>query len=118
MPDNGLRIFVVEDEMTIALMIEDMLADLGHRVTGLAMRLPQAMEMAEDVIADLAILDININGRPSFPVAQTLRDRGVKLLFASGYGSPGLEAPFLEEAIIKKPFEASDLRAAIARVAA
>ncbi len=52
-----------------------------------------------------------------FPVAEVLRARGVKLLFASGYGSPGLEAPFLDAVIIKKPFEASDLSAAIARVA-
>ncbi|HEX5006392.1 MAG TPA: response regulator [Hyphomonadaceae bacterium] len=118
MPDSRLRIFVVEDEMTIALMIEDMLTDLGHRVTGVAMRLPQATEMAKDVEADVAILDINLDGRRSFPVAQMLRDRGVKLLFASGYGSPGLEAPFLEETIIKKPFEANDLKRAIARVAA
>ena len=115
---TALRIFVVEDEMTIALMIEDMLTDLGHTVTGLAMRLPQATEMAKDVEADVAILDINLDGRRSFPVAQMLRDRGVKLLFASGYGSPGLEAPFLEEAIIKKPFEANDLKRAIARLAA
>ena len=115
---DALRIFVVEDEMTIALMIEDMLTDLGHTVTGVAMRLPQAAEMAKDVEADVAILDINLDGRRSFPVAQMLRERGVKLLFASGYGSPGLEAPFLEELIIKKPFEASDLKRAIARLAA
>jgi DNA-binding response OmpR family regulator len=115
--NHRLRIFVVEDEMTIALMIEDMLIDLGHQVTGIAMRLPQAAEMARAVDADVAILDINLDGRQSFSVAQMLRDRGVKLLFASGYGSPGLEAPFLGETVIKKPFEAKDLSAAIARVA-
>jgi DNA-binding response OmpR family regulator len=114
----ALRVFVVEDEMTIALMIEDMLTDLGHTVTGLAMRLPQATEMARNVECDIAILDINLDGRTSFPVAQMLRDRGVKLLFASGYGSPGLEAPFLEDLVIKKPFESNDLMRAIARVAA
>jgi CheY-like chemotaxis protein len=117
MPHNSLRIFVVEDEMTIALMIEDMLTDLGHQVAGVAMRLPQAAAMARDVQADVAILDINLDGRRSFPVAQMLRERGVKLLFASGYGSPGLEAPFLGETIIKKPFEASDLKRAIEHVA-
>ncbi|HEY5807782.1 MAG TPA: response regulator [Povalibacter sp.] len=115
--NERLRVFIVEDEMTIALMIEDMLIDLGHQVTGVAMRLPQAAAMARDVEADVAILDINLDGRRSFSVAQMLRDRGVKLLFASGYGSPGLEAPFLQETVIKKPFEARDLSAAIARVA-
>lgn len=111
-----LRVFVVEDEMAVALFLEDMLGDLGHHVAGVAMRLPQAAAMARNIDADLAILDINLDGRRSFPVAETLRARGVKLLFASGYGSPGLEPPFLEEHIIKKPFEASDIRAAIAKV--
>ena len=114
---NGpLRVFVVEDEMTVALSLEDMLGDLGHQVAGVAMRLPQAAQMARNVEADLAILDINLDGRRSFPVAQTLQDRGIKLMFASGYGSPGLEEPFLDALIIKKPFEARDIRAAIAKL--
>jgi len=114
---NSLRILVVEDEMMIAMMLEDMLADLGHKVAGIAMRLPQAMNLAKDVEADIAILDINLDGRKSFPAAEVLRQRGVKLIFASGYGSAGLEAPFLEEVIVKKPFEANDIRAALRRVA-
>lgn len=59
---------VVEDEMMIAMMLEDMLADLGHQVAGVAMRLPQAMrKLAKDIEADIAILDINLDGRKSFP---------------------------------------------------
>jgi len=112
------RIFVVEDEMMIALMIEDMVADLGHHLSGVAMRLPQALEMAKDVQADVAILDINLDGRRSFPVAEELQRRGVKVLFASGYGSPGLEPPFLDAVIIKKPFEQADLKRAIEKVSA
>ena len=113
-----LRIFVVEDEMTIALFLEDVLVDLGHHVAGVAMRLPQAAQMAKEVEADLAILDINLDGRKSFPVAEELRARGVKLLFASGYGSSGLEDPFRNEVVVRKPFEANDIQAAIAKVTA
>lgn len=116
MPDVK-RVLVVEDEMMIAMMLEDMLADLGHEVAGVAMRLPQALEMARTTDASVAILDINLDGRRSFPVAEVLRQRGVKLIFASGYGSPGLEAPFLEEIILKKPFEASDIRSALVKAA-
>ncbi|MEQ1610749.1 MAG: response regulator [Hyphomonadaceae bacterium] len=112
-----LRIHVVDDEMMIAMMLEDMLADLGHKVACLAMRLPQVVEPARTVHADIAILDINLDGRKSFPAAEILRDRGVKLIFASGYGSPGLEALFLEAVIVKKPFEATDIRATLKRVA-
>jgi CheY-like chemotaxis protein len=83
------RVLVVEDEMTIALLIEDMLTDLGHEVVGLAMRLPQAMELAATAIVDLAILDVNLDGRMSFPVADLLSARGVPFVFATGYGSAG-----------------------------
>lgn len=111
----SLRVLVVEDEMMIAMLLEDILNDLGHQVAGVAMRLPQAIEMAKDTDADIAILDINLDGRRSFPVADVLREKGVKLIFASGYGSPGLEAPFLDEIILKKPFEPNDIRLALAR---
>lgn len=114
----SLRVLVIEDEMMIAMLLEDVLVDLGHHVAGVAMRLPQALEMAKAVDADIAILDINLDGRRSFPVADVLREKGVKLIFASGYGSPGLEPPFLDEIILKKPFEPSDIRAALARAAA
>jgi CheY-like chemotaxis protein len=109
------RVLIVEDEMIIAMMLEDTLADLGHQVVGVAMRLPQAMELATTVEADLAILDINLDGKKSFPVAQVLADRGVRVVFASGYGAPGLEAPFLDAVVMKKPFEAPDIRSAINR---
>lgn len=114
---NPLRILIVEDEMTIALMVEDMLTDLGHQVAGIAMRLPQALSLAQTVEADVAILDINLDGRKSFPVAEILNRRGVPVVFASGYGRSGLEPPFDKAVVVAKPFEARDLSEAIQRVA-
>jgi DNA-binding response OmpR family regulator len=110
---NGLRVFVVEDEMTIALMIEDMLLDLGHRIAGLAMRLSPAMDMARTVEADVAVLDVNLDGHRSFPIAAILRERGVPVLFATGYGARGLEPPFESNPVIQKPFDVRDLQAAL-----
>lgn len=110
-----LRVLVVEDEMMIALMLEDMLLDLGHDVVGLAMRLPQALALASSAEIDLAILDVNLDGRMSFPVAAVLAERGVPFFFASGYGSAGVESPFEDRLTIRKPFEVKDLRGAIAR---
>jgi DNA-binding response OmpR family regulator len=109
----ALRVFIVEDEMTIAFLLEDMLADMGHTVVATAMRLPQAEAMARTVDADLAILDINLDGRRSFPVAAILRERGVRLLFASGYGKSGLEPPFERDRVVAKPFETRDISSAI-----
>jgi CheY-like chemotaxis protein len=110
-----LRILVVEDEMTIALLIEDMLIDLGHQVAGLAMRLPQALRLAEETELDFALLDVNLDGRLSFPVADVLARRGVPFAFASGYGSAGLEPGYTQSVVIRKPFELKDLEGAIAR---
>ncbi len=110
----ALRILVVEDEMTIALYLEDLLLELGHEVAGLAMRLPQAMEMAKSAEIDMAILDVNLDGRTSYPVADILAARGVPFMFATGYGLAGVEAPYNQRLIIKKPFNADDLRRAIA----
>lgn len=113
-----LRVLVVEDEMIIAMLLEDVLGELGHQVVGVAMRLPQAMELAGSVEADLAILDINLDGKKSFPIAQMLVDRGVRIIFASGYGAPGLEDPFRDAVVMKKPFEPPDIEAAIRRAMA
>jgi DNA-binding response OmpR family regulator len=108
-----MRILIVEDEMTIALLMEDMVTDLGHEIAGLAMRLPQAMTMAENEDIDFAILDVNLDGRMSFPVADVLQRRGVPFVFATGYGSAGLEAPYKDRTVIQKPFMLSDLQSAI-----
>ena len=114
----SLRILIVEDEMTIALLLEDMVVDLGHEPAALAMRLPQALQLAETEALDLAILDVNLDGRMSFPVAEVLERRGVPFLFATGYGSGGIVETYRDKVVIQKPFSLEDLGRAIDRVAA
>ena len=115
--DGALRILVVEDEMTIALSIEDMLVELGHQVIDLAMRLPQALELARAADFDLAILDVNLDGRMSFPIAEALDDRGLPYIFVTGYGSAGVDPAYRKDAIvIQKPFDLTDLRGSIDRL--
>lgn len=113
-----LRVLVVEDEMTIALLVEDMLVGLGHEVVGLALRLSQATRLAQDSQIDFAVLDVNLDGRPSLPVAEILETRGVPFVFATGYGSAGVDPAYRGRGIvIKKPFDAKDLKGAIERAA-
>jgi CheY-like chemotaxis protein len=116
---DHLRILIVEDEMTIAMLIEDMLTDLGHEVAALAMRLPQALKLAATTpFLDFAILDVNLDGRMSFPVADILGARGVPFIFASGYGSAGLNENYRgSAAVVRKPFRLRDLKLAIERAA-
>jgi CheY-like chemotaxis protein len=114
-----LRILVVEDEMPIALLIEDMLLDLGHEVVGLALHLGKALKLAKSAEIDFAILDVNLSEQMSFPVAEALEARSIPFGFATGYGSAGVEEQYRgRDMVLKKPFDQSDLRGFIERLVA
>lgn len=110
------RVLVVEDEMTIAFLIEDMLVDLGCEVVKVAMRLSEAIDAAERLDLDLAILDINLDGLRSFPVADILARRKIPFVFATGYGSAGVDEAYRTAPVLSKPFVSRDLRDVIGAV--
>lgn len=110
----SLRVLVVEDEMTIALLLEDMLLELGHSVVAMPMRLEAAIGIAQSAEMDFAILDINLDGAKSYPVAEILRARGVPFAFASGYGSVGVDPPFQDLPVLQKPFSLAQLEHLVA----
>lgn len=109
------RILIVEDEFLIAMHLEDLLTEMGHQIVGPASRISEAMEFARDSEIDFAVLDINIAGTKSFPVADILRERGIPFVFASGYGSAGLEDGYRHEATLQKPYELHQIRRAVER---
>jgi CheY-like chemotaxis protein len=83
---SSLQILVVEDESLVAMMIEDMLTDLGHQVVATSGRMPEASKLVSDPSADLAILDVNLNGEETYPLADSLAARKIPFIFATGYG--------------------------------
>lgn len=105
-------ILMVEDEMNLAMMLEDLLDDAGYRVLKAA-RLPKALEMLAQVAADddmridAAILDINLAGVAVFPLADALREQGIPFMFTSGYGAEGLPDGYRHCAVLQKPYNAS-----------
>ena len=107
------RVLLVEDEALVAMLVEDYLTDLGFDVVGPAMRLEQAVQMALTADIDFAVLDINLAGKQSFPIAEILRQRGIAFLFASGYGAAGLTEGFEKVRVLQKPFDRSDLEKAM-----
>ena len=113
MADRALRILIVEDEMLVAMNIEDMLLDLGHEVAGLASRLEPALSLAREAAFDVAMLDVNLAGEASFPVADALRERGIPFLFATGYGIQGIAEDYRDAPVLQKPFRALDLEQAL-----
>jgi CheY-like chemotaxis protein len=73
----GRRVLLVEDEAMIAMLLEDMLEDLGHELVRVANRLEDAVAAAGTEAIDLAILDLNLGGAPTYPAADALAERGI-----------------------------------------
>ena len=109
------KVLVVEDDALIAMLLEDMLAELGFEVVGPATRLRGALELAERQSFDIAILDVHLGSEQSFPVADVLRLRGIPFIFATGYGADGLNAGYRQTVTLQKPFESRQLESAISR---
>jgi CheY-like chemotaxis protein len=108
---QGLKVLVVEDESMVSMLMEDMLQDLGCTVVGTVARFEEALRLAtNDPAFDVALLDVNLNGRQTFPIAEQLAARGVRFIFATGYGE-GILPPSLQGGqILQKPFELQALQ--------
>ncbi|MBP1806568.1 response regulator [Rubellimicrobium aerolatum] len=114
----GKRILVVEDEMIIAMLIEDILTDMGATVVGPAARVARAMDLLGTEDVDAALLDVNLAGETTTAVAEELRRRGIPFAFATGYGVSGLPAGFSGQPFLQKPFQERDLSQVMAQVLA
>ena len=111
------RVLVVEDEIMIRMLLEDMLTDLGYEVAGAAGGLDEALALARDAALDVAILDVNLNGNPVYPVAEVLAGRGVPFIFSTGYGEQGLPDGYRECQMLQKPFQMENLERALEIIA-
>jgi DNA-binding response OmpR family regulator len=106
------RILVVEDEALIAMLVEDMLGDLGYEAVGPALDLSEALSLAAQEAFDGAILDVNLNGEATFPVAQMLVERRIPFAFASG-GAAEFKREFAAAPVLIKPFSLAQVRAVL-----
>jgi CheY-like chemotaxis protein len=106
-------VLVVEDEVMIRMMVTDMLADLGHSIAGESGEIEEALRLAETAEFDLAILDVNVNGRTIEPVAKIVERRKRPLLFSTGYSVDALPENFRSRPALQKPFRIDTLQHAI-----
>ena len=109
----GARVLVVEDEALVAMLVEEYLDELGCQVVAVAPRLEDAQELARTLALDAAVLDVNLAGRLSYPVAEVLRARGVPFVFATGYGLAGLPDALRGVPVLSKPFRQDQFAAAL-----
>ena len=107
------KILIVEDEMLIAMLLEDIIADLGHVVVGPFHSFDTAMRAVADEHYDIAILDVNLGPTSSAPIAEELQRRGVPFAFATGHSRDHLDPRFFDARMIAKPFDDASLDAAI-----
>jgi CheY-like chemotaxis protein len=104
------RVLVVEDELIIAMVYEHWLQTLGCRMLGPVGTVSEALSFLEDELPDAVLLDANLRGQLSSPVAQALRDRGIPFLVVTGYVDRVLPDPHLRTApCLAKPFDERDL---------
>jgi CheY-like chemotaxis protein len=108
-----VRVLVVEDEMMVALFIEDTLRELGCDVLEPAHTLVDAHARIEDHEVDAAVLDINIAEDEVYPVAERLAARGVPFVFATGYALESIHEEWRDRPVVRKPYHAEQLRAAL-----
>jgi len=107
---GGLRALVVEDEGGVALLIEDMLGELGCEVAASVPTLAKALAAASAESLDFAVLDVNLDGQLVFPVAEVLQSRLVPFVFSTGYGRPGVPETFRNCEVLNKPFTLEELK--------
>jgi CheY-like chemotaxis protein len=107
---QGVRVLVVEDETIVAMLLEQMLEELGCEVVGVAGQVTTAADLARSADMDVAILDMNLSGQSVDPVAEALAARDAPFVFASGYGEDGLTARWRGRPVLTKPFRLDQLR--------
>jgi CheY-like chemotaxis protein len=105
----GGSVFLVEDEVMIRMMVADMLEELGYRVAAEAGEINEAIRLAQSAEFDLAILDVNVNGKVISPVAELIKARNRPFIFATGYGSSGLPEEYRDRPALQKPFQIETL---------
>jgi CheY-like chemotaxis protein len=116
-PLSQKRILIVEDEWFLAMMLQDMLAELGHTVVAIASKLKEGLVIAEKGDFDFAILDVSLNGEMSHPIADVLDGKGLPYVFATGYSEAGIRGAQSKSKrpMLSKPYGLEDLRRILPR---
>lgn len=123
--NSSKRVLIVEDELLIAMDLEAELSDRGFEVVGPAGNVDDALRMLDQEEFSIALLDVNLGGRDSMPIASRLQARNVPMIFVSGYNGAMAPAALKGRRIVGKPIDYGELframeeeLAAVAREAA
>ncbi len=112
----GRRILIVEDEFLVAEYLGEILRSAGADVHGPLGRVPETLAFLEahkDAL-DAVVLDVNLHGQPSFPIADVLIRHGIRFVFTTGYDGAAIDAAYRSYPRCEKPFREEALLAALA----
>ena len=116
---SGLRVLVVEDEGLIAMDVVEILERAGAIVVGCYARIDDGLEAAADQAFDVALLDVNLGGKTSWPIVSLVQERGIPILLSTAYSeSFARPATIGKLPFVAKPYESSDLVARLLRTSA
>lgn len=112
---TGAQVLVLEDETLVSMMVEDMLGDLGCEIVGPFARLDTALDFVADGSPkiDVALLDVNLGGERSFPLAEVLKEKGVPFVFTTGYDDAGMPEEWRGRRALRKPFTMAEMAQAL-----
>ena len=115
---HGGRVLVCEPNLLMAEVICQFLRECGLEAIGPVDQLESALHMARVRALDGAILNIDLNGRPCFPVCAILSARRVPFAFLTSYSGQAVLIPveYRWAAIVAKPFEPSEMKDVLAQM--
>jgi CheY-like chemotaxis protein len=111
---HGGRVLVCDDNVLMADVVSEFLRDCGLEPVGPASRLESAMQMTRERALDGAILDINLNRQPCFPVCAILSARRIPFIFLTGYPHAAIPIEYRGTPLLGKPFEPNEMKEALA----
>jgi two-component sensor histidine kinase/CheY-like chemotaxis protein len=112
---DGGTVLLVEDEAMVALMMKELLVEIGFAVIGPFANVDDAITALNGNTVDAAVLDINLNGQFVYPVTEVLNARRIPFVFVTGYAPETLDQRFSDVPLLQKPIDRERLRMAIAR---
>lgn len=113
MTTKTARLLLIEDEALILLHVKSMLSEMGWEVAGTAAKIDAALHLAQTGSFDAAIIDINLDGALTYPVADILREREIPFAFTTGYGRAAINRSYSGVPILHKPFSPDQLQAVV-----
>lgn len=110
---EGCRVLVVEDDAMISMMLQDLLVDMGCDVADSASRFQDAASKGEAGDFDVALLDVNLRGEHTFPIAEAMLQRRKPFVMTTGYATTILPESLRAAPLLQKPYRRQDLEAAL-----